>query len=194
MENEKTSYGEFSQDVEFSKIYDGEYDSEDDDEEEDETKEDVVPRLWMAQEEQAGQASQVTETPAVTKGESQIYPKGFPMIQSMGYSGQGGLGKDGKGLFEPIILEERPKNLGLGADPNTPTISKVELQSTFTSAQSTIEDFDKLMEHLGQGTTVEIPKVSNPPSPQQTLGIITVNGKENGTDEQKNKEAENQMS
>lgn len=50
------------------------------------------------------------------------------------------------------------------------------------------------MEHMGQRTTMEIPKVSNPPSPQHTLGIITVNGKENGTDEQKNKEEENQMS
>lgn len=51
MENEETSYGELSQDVQFSKIYEGEYDNKDDDKEKDGIKEDAVLMLWMDQEE-----------------------------------------------------------------------------------------------------------------------------------------------
>lgn len=37
------------------------------------------------------------------------------MLLAMGYGGQGtGLGKEGRGIAEPISVDRRPKSLGLG--------------------------------------------------------------------------------
>ena len=38
---------------------------------------------------------------------------GYKLMIKMGYEGKG-LGKHAQGMVEPVLVEERPKNLGLG--------------------------------------------------------------------------------
>ncbi|ESQ49084.1 hypothetical protein EUTSA_v10020109mg [Eutrema salsugineum] len=68
-------------------------------------------------------AKQVAETtPGATNGAYigafEVHTKGFgsKMMAKMGFIEGGGLGKDGKGIAQPIEAVQRPKSLGLGLD------------------------------------------------------------------------------
>lgn len=82
--------------------------------------------------------------------EAPKYPKAMPILQSMGFKGTGGLGKNEQGVAEPIVVKERPKGLGLGTDPEAPTTQKRDLQSTFIPSTDTSTEYDKMMKVLTQ--------------------------------------------
>lgn len=61
---------------------------------------------------------------------------GNRMLQNMGWTPGSGLGRDGKGLAEPIQAMQRPKGLGLGFPlPNsTPAAPSAPIPASGTSA------------------------------------------------------------
>ncbi|KAM0020607.1 putative G-patch domain, R3H domain, R3H domain superfamily protein [Helianthus debilis subsp. tardiflorus] len=66
---------------------------------------------------------------------------GSRMMAKMGYVDGNGLGKDGTGIAEPIEVIQRPKSLGLGAEPEapedtTPPPLRVKGQSSRSSSES----------------------------------------------------------
>ena len=52
----------------------------------------------------------------------------------MGFKGTGGIGKDEQGPTYPILVTERPKRLGLGAEEVTSSSRKSYLKSTFVAS------------------------------------------------------------
>lgn len=74
------------------------------------------------------EAKQVAETTPGTSngadiGAFEVHTRGFgsKMMAKMGFIDGGGLGKDGKGIAQPIEAVQRPKSLGLGLDFNIDT-------------------------------------------------------------------------
>lgn len=67
------------------------YFDEDYDEDSDE---DYVPATWATQMAKEGQALQGPTPQLPTQGEGQTYQRGLPMLQSMGFQGTRGLGKN----------------------------------------------------------------------------------------------------
>ncbi|KAL7589963.1 hypothetical protein Lser_V15G37914 [Lactuca serriola] len=70
-------------------------------------------------------------------GAFEMHTTGFGsrMMAKMGYVDGGGLGKDGRGISEPIEAIQRPKSLGLGAKipENTPTNNMSEAKPIYTT-------------------------------------------------------------
>lgn len=78
----------------------------------DEIEEDVVLN-WLFKEDSQNEEVRHCEI------SSNQYGPSYKMIQHMGYSGTGPLGKEKEGITEPIHLQTKSKNdkVGLGYDP-----------------------------------------------------------------------------
>ena len=71
--------------------------------------------------------------------------KGFKLLQKMGWKEGSGLGKEGQGVVEPVLVEERGERLGLGcAEQAPPAVGKKEKQKTEVW-QKTQARFNKLV-------------------------------------------------
>lgn len=123
------------QDEAFSRLYDDVHD-EDEDEDVGWTVEDmgeIVPMEDIIKKVEQEPHASIIEPPPPETLELPLYPKATPMMQSMGFTGEGGLGKEGQGITEPIRPVQRPKGLGLGGDPNAPPTKTTNLSSVFSS-------------------------------------------------------------
>jgi hypothetical protein len=117
LRKEKDPYAIIPEDEKFAKQFDEVHDHY----EEDNASEDEIPRTWAVRMAKEGQAPQDSTTQTLAPGGSQekvIYPKGFTILQNMGFTVKGVLGKEGQGITEVPKMEERPKGLELGATPD----------------------------------------------------------------------------
>lgn len=69
-----------------------------------------------------------------------LYPKVAPIMKEMGLFGEGGLGKEGQDITQPIEIIERPKGLSLGVDPDACIIPKGDITYTFVPPSPSIKE------------------------------------------------------
>ena len=71
--------------------------------------------------------------------------KGFKLLQQMGWKEGSGLGREGQGRVDPVLVEERGERRGLGChEPAPPAVGKKEKRKTEVW-QKTQERFNKLV-------------------------------------------------
>ena len=71
--------------------------------------------------------------------------KGFKLLQQMGWKEGSGLGREGQGRVEPVLVEERGERRGLGChEPAPPAVGKREQRRTEVW-QKTQQRFNKLV-------------------------------------------------
>lgn len=108
----------------------------------------------MDSEETDGTNKKDVATSSANIGSFEVHTTGFgsKMMAKMGYTGGGGLGKNGQGMAEPIEVVQRPKSLGLGVEfsgnPSEPPPERNVAESA-RNRSSSIGTFEKHTKGFG---------------------------------------------